>query len=132
MTARELREQIEATDARLHTAQAELAALRERATFWGHERAQRLEALRVQEAAIEAELTQLAARTEALVAERAALKDRLGTARATVQRNVPRGWVDSDDGQTKLADVVNPVGWRKTQPWYTRLLWWVFEVKEWK
>lgn len=132
MTTRELRQAIEATDAQLHAAKAELTALREREAQSGHERAQRLEALRAREVAIAAELTQLAARLEALGAERAALKDRLSAARAIVQRHRPTGSLAEDDGRTTLSDVVRPTGWRKAQPWYTRLLWWVFEAKEWK
>ncbi len=123
---RDLRKEIEAADAALKVARAELAAARELAKDVPGERAAKIAELRAQLAA------HLAA-IEALHTERSSLQSQIDLGRSIVERNrahvpyTPR----EDLRTTTLEDVVRPTGWRKGQPWYSRLLWWIFNAQEW-
>lgn len=130
---RDLRQEIEAADAALKVARAELAAARELAKDVPGERAAKIAALRAQLAGHLAALEGLSTRFEALGEERKVLRDQIDLGRSVVERNrlnapyTPR----EDLRTTTLQDVVRPTGWRKSQPWYSRLLWWIFNTPEW-
>ena len=130
---RDLRKEIEAADAALKVARAELAAARELAKDVPGERAAKIAELRAQLAAHLAAIEALSAHFEALRTERSSLQSQIDLGRSIVERNrahvpyTPR----EDLRTTTLEDVVRPTGWRKGQPWYSRLLWWIFNAQEW-
>lgn len=127
---RDLRKEIESVDAALKVARAELAAARELAAQVPGERAAKLTALRTQLAANLTALDALSSTVEALGEERRRLRHQIDEGRSTVSSLAPAPSMP-DPRITTLDDVVRPTGWRTSQPWYSRLLWWIFNAQEW-
>ena len=130
--SRDLRKEIEAVDFELKTARAELAAARELLALLPEERAAKAAELQAQLTADLAALEESTAKAGELEGERALLRHQIDEGRATVSRNHVRSPGAPEQPATSLEDVVLPAGWRKGQPWYSRLLWWVLGAKEWK
>lgn len=133
MSARDVRREIEQADFDLRAAREELAALDARLAAELAQRPARRVALEAQLTALASALADCAEQTRALTHERETLQQQVRAGRSVVGRHTARSapaWDPSND--TRLRDVVKPRGWRKGQPWYTRLFWWAFDVKEWK
>ena len=127
----DIRKEIESCDAALHEAKRELAALKERAAGLEKTREAQLVALRSQQASIETTLTELARKTSELKEERSLLRDAISAGRAAVvQRVVHAPYVEPPG--VPFSEVLHPTGWRKGQPWYSRVMWWLLQGQEWK
>ncbi len=128
---RDIRQEIESCDAALREAKRELASLQERASGLEQGREAQRVALRLQQASIETSLIELEQKTAALSEERSQLRDAISAGRSVVSRSfVPGTYVEPQS--TPISEVMKPTGWRKGQPWYTRLVWWILQAQEWK
>lgn len=127
----DVRKEIESCDAALRDAKRELASLQERAAGLEQRREVQLVALRSQQASIEAALIELEQKTSAFKEERSQLRDAISAGRSVVSRSyVPGTYVEPPS--VPLSEVLNPTGWRKGQPWYSRVMWWLLQGQEWK
>ncbi|MDP2272576.1 MAG: hypothetical protein Q8K32_17715 [Archangium sp.] len=127
----DIREEIESCDAALREAKRELASLQERAAGLEQRREAQLVALRSQQASIEAVLIELEQKTSAFKEERSQLRDAISAGRSVVSRSYnPGPYVEPPS--VPLSEVLNPTGWRKGQPWYSRVMWWLLQGQEWK
>ncbi|MDP3155916.1 MAG: hypothetical protein Q8N23_24805 [Archangium sp.] len=127
----DIREEIESCDAALREAKRELASLQERAAGLEQRREAQLVALRSQQASIEAALNDLEQKTSAFKEERSQLRDAISAGRSVVARSYePAPYVEPPS--VPLSEVLNPTGWRKGQPWYSRVMWWLLQGQEWK
>jgi hypothetical protein len=133
MSERDIRKEIEATDAALRDARRELAQLQERAAGAEKSKEVQLLALRAQQQSIETALGELERKTSELRNERAELRDAISAGRQVLESNRPPDEVSQPPlFATSITEVVRPTGWRKGQPWYSRLLWWLLQAQEWK
>ena len=127
----DIREEIESCDAALREAKRELVSLQQRAAGLEQRREAQLVALRAQQASIEAALSELEQKTSAFKEERSQLRDAISAGRSVVSRSFSPGpYVEPQS--TPISEVMKPTGWRKGQPWYSRLIWWVLQAQEWK
>ena len=128
---RDIRQEIESCDAALREAKRELALLQERASGLEQGREAQRVALRLQQASIENSLIELEQKTAVLREERSQLRDAISAGRSVVIRRFDAGsYVEPQS--TPISEVMKPTGWRKGQPWYSRLVWWILQAQEWK
>jgi septal ring factor EnvC (AmiA/AmiB activator) len=139
--SRELREEIERQDARLKAAREAVQLLERELAAKGSHDASRKVALETEHAALLEEAERLRSRRDALQAERAKLEARIADGRAELARirssqvhqvvQEVHG-MDPIDPEYPTRELFRPTGWRKSQPWYERLLYWLVKPPEWK
>jgi septal ring factor EnvC (AmiA/AmiB activator) len=135
--SRELREEIERQDARLKAAREAVQLLERELAAKGSHDASRKVALETEHAALLEEAERLRSRRDALQAERAKLEARIADGRAELARIRTSqvhgtGVPFSTQPEYPTRELFRPTGWRKGQPWYERLLYWLVKPPEWK
>ena len=127
----DIRKEIESCDAALRDAKRELASLQERTAGLEQSREAQRVVLRSQQASIEAAVNELEQKTAAFKEERSQLRDDISAGRSVVSRSFDPGpYVEPQS--VPLSEVLHPTGWRKGQPWYSRVMWWLLQGQEWK
>lgn len=135
--SRELREEIERQDARLRAARDAVRLLEGELAAKGRHDSDQQAAFAREHAALLEEAERLRSRSDALKAERAALQARIEAGRAEFNRlrwnraPGPRPAI-SISPEYPASELLEPTGWRRGQPWYVRVLYWLVKPPEWK
>lgn len=130
----ELREEIERQDVALRAARDAVKRLEDELAAKGGHDADRHAALAREQAALEEEAERLRSRAEGLRAERATYQLRIDDGRAELARISPRRAFapTPESPEYSASELLQPTGWRRGQPWYERLIYWLVKPPEWK
>lgn len=135
--SRELREEIERQDARLKAARDAVRQLEGELAAKGRHDSEQQAAFAREHAALLEEAERLRSQSDALKAEGAALQARIEAGRAEFNRI---RWssvfgpspVIPVSPEYPASELLEPTGWRRGQPWYVRVLYWLVKPPEWK